>query len=183
MPIASPSRLWWREPIGRQEQIWLTIVVALGLALFIMMPVWHALGAQNSPTETYRVAPDQFWQRVTAFNAGDGTLSMQTQEGVRPLGDDVYLGAVRFAWMPNQIVLETGRRYRFHLSSRDVNHGYSIHKQGDPSKKANFQVVPGYEYVVSMTFDEPGVYNIICQEYCGIGHHVMVSKLIVQGGR
>jgi cytochrome c oxidase subunit 2 len=184
MPLAPPEpRVWWNTPIGWHEKVWLTVVVALGLAMFIMMPVWHVLGAQNSPTETYRVAPERFWEKVDAFTAGDGVLSEKTAAGIRPLGDDVYLGALRFGWMPGQIVLETGRRYRFHLSSRDVNHGFSIHQQGDASRKANFQVVPGYEYVITMTFDQPGVYDIVCQEYCGIGHHVMVSKFIVQGGK
>jgi cytochrome c oxidase subunit 2 len=184
MPLAPPAaRVWWNEPIGRHEQVWLTIVVAVGLGLFIMMPVWHVLGAQNSPTETYRVTPERYWEKVTAFSAGTSTLSEKTADGIRPLGEDVYLGTVRFGWLPNQLVLETGRRYRFHLSSRDVNHGFSIHQQGDASRKANFQVVPGYEYVITMTFDRPGVYDIVCQEHCGLGHHVMAGKFIVQEGK
>jgi cytochrome c oxidase subunit 2 len=183
MPLVAPeARVWWNLPIGWHEKLWLTVTVAVGLMMFIMMPVWHVLGAQNSPTETYRVTPADYWQKVEAFATG-GALSEQTSEGIRPLGQDVYLGALRFGWLPNQIVLETGRPYRLHVSSRDVNHGFSIHHQGEAGRKANFQVVPGYEYVLTMTFDQPGTYNLVCQEYCGLGHHVMVGKFVVQKGK
>ena len=183
MPVTPPEvRNWWALPIGREEKIWLTIVVVLGVSFFIMIPAWHVFGAQNSPTETYRISPEAYWEKVTAFIAGDGTLSEKTDLGIKPTGDDAYLGAVRFGWLPNPLVLEVGKRYRLHLSSKDVNHGFSLHKQGAASQKVNFQVVPGYEHVLTMTFDEAGTYDIICQEYCGLGHQVMVGKIIVTGG-
>lgn len=184
MPVKPPeARDWWSVPIGSQEKAWLSIVVVLGIGMFFMMIAWHAFGSQNSPTETYRVNPEAFWQKVTEFNTAAGTLSERVATGVKPKGDDVYLGAMRYAWLPNAVVLEQGKKYRIHASSKDVNHGFSIHKNGEPSQKANFQVVPGYEYVLTMTFTEPGVYDIVCQEYCGIGHQVMVGKFIVEGGR
>ncbi|MBI3969600.1 MAG: cytochrome C oxidase subunit II [Chloroflexi bacterium] len=183
MPITPPQpRAWWHEPVGVHEKIWLVIVVVLALAMFLMMPAWHAFGAQNSPNESYRVAPEQYWQKVTAFSAGDGPGSEKTPAGIKPKGDDVYLGALKFGWVPSQLVLTTGRQYRIHVSSKDVNHGFSIHRNGETAQKANFQVVPGYEYVITMTFDQPGTYDIVCQEYCGIGHHVMVGKFIVERG-
>ncbi|WP_281004375.1 hypothetical protein [Marinithermus hydrothermalis] len=33
---------------------------------------------------------------------------------------------------------------------------------------------------VSTRFDRPGVYRIICTEYCGIGHQNMLGKIIVE---
>lgn len=183
MPITPPqARNWWSLPVGRIEKVWLAIVVALGLAMFVTMPVWHAFGAQNSPTETYRVSPDYFWKKVDAFNAADGQMSVRTEQGIKPTGEDVYLGAQRFSWVPNTLVLEAGRTYRLHVSARDVNHGFSIHREGEPSQKANFQVVPGYEYVLTMAFDQPGTYHIVCQEYCGLAHQIMIGKIIVAGG-
>lgn len=182
MPITPPQvENWWSLPIGREERVWLSIVVVLGLGLFIMIPAWHVFGAQNSPTETYRISTSQYWDKVSAFNAGDGTLSVKTDAGIKPTGEDAYVGAVRFGWLPNPLVLEAGKQYRIHLSSKDVNHGYSLHREGAAAQKVNFQVVPGYEHVLTMTFDEPGTYNVICQEYCGLGHQVMVGKVIVEG--
>ena len=179
MPIITPpsERNWWDLPLGIHEKVWLSLVVLVSVGLFVMMPVWHFAGSQNSSAESYRVSPEDFFQRVTQWV---GTAE-KVQEGLRPPTGDVYLAAMRFAWFPNSIVLEAGVPYRIHLSSKDVNHGFSVHREGEPSQKANFQVVPGYEYVLTMTFQEAGVYNIVCQEYCGIGHQSMVAKITVEG--
>ena len=43
----------------------------------------------------------------------------------------------------------------------------------------NFQVVPGYDYALRMTPDKSGDFRIVCNEFCGIGHHTMVGRIIV----
>ena len=44
----------------------------------------------------------------------------------------------------------------------------------------NFQVVPGYDHVLTIKPQSPGVYPIVCNEFCGIGHQTMVGKIIVE---
>jgi cytochrome c oxidase subunit 2 len=39
--------------------------------------------------------------------------------------------------------------------------------------------VPGYYYGLKITPNEAGDYRIICNEFCGIAHHVMVGKILV----
>lgn len=179
MPITPPAeKNWWDIPIGVHEKIWLTLVVLVGLGLFIMMPLWHLFGRQNSPTTTYRVSPESFFQKTTEWSK---TATSTAGQPPRPPGQDVYLVAQRYTWFPSNVVLQAGVPYRLHLSSKDVNHGFSIHQDGDAAQKANFQVVPGYEYVLTMSF-RPGTYHIVCQEYCGLGHQYMLGKLTVEGG-
>ncbi|MBI4312833.1 MAG: cytochrome C oxidase subunit II [Chloroflexi bacterium] len=179
MPITPPpERNWWDLPLGIHEKVWLSLVVVVGLGLFIMMPAWHVLGGQNSSNTSFRVAPEAYFEKTTQWTKG----AEQTAQGLKPPGQDVYLAALRFAWFPNSVVLRAGVPYRIHLSSKDVNHGFSLHRDGEASQKVNFQVVPGYEYVLTMNFSNPGVYHIVCQEYCGIGHQVMVGKITVEGG-
>ena len=48
------------------------------------------------------------------------------------------------------------------------------------SENINIQVLPGYEHVVNITPNRSGTYAIVCNEFCGIGHHKMVSKLYVK---
>ena len=45
----------------------------------------------------------------------------------------------------------------------------------------NAMVIPGQITRITGTFDEPGEYNIVCHEYCGIGHHGMWGKVVVGG--
>ena len=35
------------------------------------------------------------------------------------------------------------------------------------------------EHVVTVTPTNPGTYSIICNEYCGVNHHTMASRLYV----
>ena len=40
--------------------------------------------------------------------------------------------------------------------------------------------IPGQVSKLAATFDEPGEYNFICHEYCGLGHAVMYGTLTVE---
>jgi cytochrome c oxidase subunit 2 len=70
--------------------------------------------------------------------------------------------------------LESGKTYRLHLMSMDWLHGFSLQPEN-----INIQVHPGYEHVLTVTPTAPGQYSIVCNEYCGINHHTMVSRLYV----
>jgi cytochrome c oxidase subunit 2 len=39
--------------------------------------------------------------------------------------------------------------------------------------------VPGYDYGLRITPNKAGDYRVICNEYCGIGHHLMIGKILV----
>jgi cytochrome c oxidase subunit 2 len=74
--------------------------------------------------------------------------------------------------------LEKGQTYRLHISSMDWQHGFSVQPVN-----INTQIVPGYEMVLTITPDTHGDQTIICNEYCGIGHHTMLGKIyITEGG-
>jgi len=40
-------------------------------------------------------------------------------------------------------------------------------------------VIPGEVTELTVELNEPGEYGILCNEYCGGGHHTMEGKLIV----
>jgi cytochrome c oxidase subunit 2 len=39
--------------------------------------------------------------------------------------------------------------------------------------------LPGQVAEVTVRFDEPAQYGIVCHEYCGAGHHTMAGQLVV----
>ena len=55
-----------------------------------------------------------------------------------------------------------------------MNHGFSLYPLN-----INFQVVPGYDYGLRVVPNEPGEFHVMCNEFCGIGHHLMIGKIIV----
>ena len=70
---------------------------------------------------------------------------------------------------------EKDRTYRVHLSSMDILHGFSIQPVN-----MNFMVFPKYDYVLKLTPTTTGEFHIVCNEFCGLGHHMMVGKIYVK---
>jgi len=91
-----------------------------------------------------------------------------------PAGSDVYMLGRLWQWWPI-LELEKDKTYRLHLSSMDWQHGFSVQPIN-----INMQVLPGYEMVLTVTPDKSGEYGVVCNEYCGIGHHTMVGKIYVK---
>ncbi len=169
------NRLWWNEPLHRMEIVWITIAFLWGIAMFSTMIWWHIYGEQNLSNESYRILPDVYAERVDvmidAYQVGEDEFGMPI---VRPpVGSDIYLQARLWDWSPILELVE-GESYRLHLSSIDWQHGFSL----QPTN-INLQVHPGYEMVVTLTPNAAGEFGIVCNEYCGIGHHLMTGRINV----
>jgi len=171
------ERLWYKHPIDRVEGTWIAIALTWCLIMFFMMVGWHIWGNQNLSTETYRTTPDKFMAKAQAM-VDKYKVREETDEKIPvvapPAGSDVYLVARLWAWWP-MLELENGKTYRLHLTAMDYQHGFSLQPEN-----INIQVLPGYEHVVNVTPNRAGTYAIICNEFCGINHHTMVSRLYVK---
>jgi len=171
--LTSPQGIWWK-PAHRAEKVWVAIAFAWCMVLFAMMPLWHFKGGQNPAGVRARVEPAAFAARTQEFIE---TYRIGEEAGIPivapPAGADIYLMGQMWAWRPI-LQLEAGVEYTLHLSALDVNHGFSLYPIN-----VNFQVVPGYDYGLRVTPSEAGEFSIVCNEFCGIGHHVMVGKIIV----
>jgi len=170
------ERLWWKHPLDRVEGAWIAIAFAWCMILFFMMVFWHIYGNQNLSTETYKTRPDQFLEKTQAM-VDQHTVRMDAQQTpvvAPPPGSDVYLIARLWSFWPI-IEFEKDQTYRLHLTSMDYNHGFSL----QPTN-INIQMVPGYEHVITVTPNQSGVFSVVCNEFCGIGHHLMVGRIYVR---
>ncbi len=169
------DRIWWKTPVGREEVIWVGIALLWCLIMFFMMPWWHVYGKQNLSNEAYRTTPAKFGAHV---QAGIDQYKVREESGMPviapPAGSDVYMLGRLWQWWPI-LELEKGKTYRLHLSSMDWQHGFSVQPIN-----INMQILPGYEMVLSVTPDTAGEYGVVCNEYCGIGHHTMLGKIYVK---
>ena len=170
-------RVWWKQPIEPLEITWIVVAFVWCVFMFVMMPYWHVFGKQNLANEAYRSTPERFTAKAQAMvdkykvREEGGDLKIPV---VRPpAGSDVYLIAQLWRWYPI-LELEAGKSYRIHLMSLDWLHGFSLQPEN-----INIQVHPGYEHVITVTPTHPGTYSVICNEYCGINHHTMASRLYV----
>ncbi len=172
--MLAPPRIWWKK-LGRFEKNWLIIAFVWCLMLTAMMPLWFYFGRQNVPATTFRVTPEQFEKATKDFAA---QYQVGEELGIPvvepPAGSDVYVYGRQWQWYPI-LKLQKGEEYRLHLSSLDVNHGFSLQPVN-----LNFMAIPGYDYVITLTPTTSGEFSIVCNEYCLLGHHVMVGKIIVE---
>jgi cytochrome c oxidase subunit 2 len=181
--ILPPSeRLWWKQPIAGQEWAWIGIAFVWAMVMFVMMVYWHINGKQNLSNEVYRTTTEMFQAKTDAFvkentirtekNLANPTDEMPV---VKPNAKgEAFLLARLWSWYPI-LELEAGKTYKIHMSSVDYNHGFSLQPIN-----INIQVIPGYEHVVKMTPTKAGTYAIVCNEYCGIGHHSMLGRIYVK---
>ena len=174
MSIHTPPADWFKAPHGA-ERVWVGIALVWCLIMFIAMPYWHFYGKQNNPGESYRIAPATHAQRVMKFVAANSVGQLNGIPIVEATpGGEAYLQAQMWQWFPI-LKLKKGQTYRIHLSSIDLQHGFSIQPLN-----MNFQVVPGYDHVLTLTPTSSGEFSILCNEFCGIGHHLMTGRIIVE---
>ncbi|MFB6354690.1 MAG: cytochrome C oxidase subunit II [Halobacteriales archaeon] len=179
-PIESPEGHWWNRDVNRRETIWLGITGAWAAILFGWMLGWTQVGQQNQIGPTREVGTSEYRNAVQAYKERAGTTTVDGEEMLVPPGGDVYVGAMRYAWDGLPFVIDAGEEYTFHIGSYDVQHGFSIRKGDTLSKQLSLQVLPGYEWMLDMQFDEPGTYHVVCNEFCGIGHRTMHAKFVVR---
>ncbi len=122
--------------------------------------------------------PEQKVDPRTVATPGVSPFGDPIDERVRELAPgkyEAYILSQIWSFTPNQIRIPSGSTITFYVTSRDVQHGFRI--QGT---NINMMVIPGEVSKLTATFDEPGTYNFICHEYCGVGHHTMYGQLIVE---
>ncbi|MFP9191598.1 cytochrome c oxidase subunit II [Natronosalvus vescus] len=97
--------------------------------------------------------------------------------GVHQTGEnqyDVNVRAYQFNYDPgttavhDPIVLPENSEVTFYVTSSDVIHSFSL-----VGTNVNSMVIPGEVSAMTVEFGDPDEYGILCNEYCGSGHHAM----------
>lgn len=173
---------WWREPIERTEIWWIVLAFGWCIFMFCWMVGWHFVGPQNMRNEAYTTTPAAYSKKVADFTAKYAKAEKDKATGedvvAPPPGADVYLAAMQWQYRPI-LELQKGQKYRMHLSSLDVGHGFSLQPEN-----FNIQVYPRIEMVFNMTPNKSGTFALTCGEYCGgvnaVGHHTMLGRIYVK---
>jgi cytochrome c oxidase subunit II len=84
----------------------------------------------------------------------------------------------QFFWALSPDRVRAGTPIRFDVSSVDVNHGFSLYDPGG-HLIGSVQAMPGFSNELDLTLTEPGVYRILCFEFCGVNHSTMQSTFTV----
>jgi cytochrome c oxidase subunit 2 len=160
-----------------RRRTWVNISFVWCMIMFAIMPLWHWKGGQNPSgirgrTDAQRAYRDRTARFINDYQGRNRRAAFRWSH--RRPGSDVYLEASMWMWRP-VLKLKKGSTYTLHLSSFDINHGFSLYPMN-----LNFQVVPGYDYGLRVTPNKSGDLRIICNEFCGVGHHIMTGKILVE---
>lgn len=152
--------------IERYERVWLIFGVAM-IVVFILLVGYSLVSRGDSvPVGTAKVDASKVRTEGEFANprverVGDGYV--------------VYVQAFAFGYLPAEVRVKKGAKVTFYVTSPDVQHGFNIERTN-----INVQVIPGEVARVTQVFKTAGEYKILCNEYCGIGHASMISKIVVE---
>lgn len=151
----------------RYEEIWLVLAVAvIVLSMVVTGYQTFALG-MGPPSSKETIDP----QNVDSEEPFD-------QPGVFEVGDNKYevvMTLQAFSFNPGDIEIPAGAEVTFIMTSKDVVHGMQV-----VDTNINAMVMPGYIQKITQTFDKPGEYLVLCNEYCGTGHQHMSTTITVK---
>ena len=85
----------------------------------------------------------------------------------------------QWRWTLDQDTVKVGQLVEFEITASDVNHGFAIYKDKN-HVVAQAQAMPGYVNKLRVRFTEPGDYEVLCLEYCGLAHHGMRAVIKVR---
>ncbi|MBS4207024.1 cytochrome c oxidase subunit II [Bacillus sp. FJAT-50079] len=150
----------------KYEKIWL-IFGAVSLVLFLSIVGVTAFSHGHTPAGGMDTIDPEKVHEIAPFD----------NPGVRQIDEDTYEVAIismAFGYTPSKIEVPAGKEIIFTLTSTDVVHSFTI-----DDTKVNMMAVPGRITHKSYTFKEPGSYLVLCNEYCGAGHHFMQAEIEV----
>ncbi|WP_035710426.1 cytochrome c oxidase subunit II [Salibacterium aidingense] len=150
----------------RLEEIWITLSV--GLLLVFMLIIGYQTFALGMGPPSHKETIDP--QEVDETEPFD-------DPGVKETGDNEYeivMTMQAFQFTPGDIEIPAGAEVTFTLATKDVTHGFQV-----AGTNINAMVMPGHVQKITHTFDEPGEFLILCNEYCGIGHQMMSTTITV----
>ncbi|MFN2182430.1 MAG: cupredoxin domain-containing protein [Anaerolineae bacterium] len=153
------------DPLER-KWAWITLVLAVVMAA--LLGIYAVAGNFNPPSNVETI--DSSRLHLTEEFAEDN-LGVKTE----PDGSlRVTLVAARYGFYPEHIEVPADTPVTFRMASADVLHGVHV-----PYTNLATMIVPGYVSEVHTSFPKPGEYSLFCNEYCGLGHDHMWSRLTV----
>jgi cytochrome c oxidase subunit II len=153
--------------VHRQERLWLTAGLAMLVLFAAVITTAAVVDGFVPPSRIQSIDPTKVAQTPPFDHPGLRKIAEGAYEA--------YYVARVFSFSPAEIRVPVGSRVTFYVTSTDVEHGFSI-----PETGVNTMVTPGWVSSVSHTFKQRGTFLLVCNEYCGAGHHMMAAKVTVE---
>ena len=142
-------------------------IVVLLACLAALLYASVAMGI-HLPGDSGRIDPRRVYQTAPFDHPGVHRLDDGRYEAV--------MVAQTWAFNPPVVRVPVGAEVVFTATTVDIIHGFNVE-----GTRLNMMLIPGQISRNSYRFTEPGEHLLICHEYCGLGHHTMAGRVIVEG--
>ena len=159
------------------EKIWLTLGIG-SLVVFLMVLGFGAFWLGTHPQSHGATIDPQNIEAHEAFKPEN--------LGVTQVEDDEYIinvvaSAFNYDFGTDEdgsplkhIRIPKGSTVLWQVTTPDVVHGFNV-----AGTNVNMMVEPGYISQLETEMNNTGEFTIVCNEYCGTGHHLMYATLEV----
>lgn len=151
----------------RLEEIWLALSAGI-LVIFMLVVGYQTFALGMGPPSHKETIDPQKVDQTAPFD----------EPGVKEIDENKYevvMTLQAFGFNPSNIEVPAGAEVTFTMTSKDVVHGFQV-----AGTNINAMVMPGHIQKITHTFDEPGNYLVLCNEYCGAGHQLMSTTITVK---
>ncbi|MEX2130388.1 MAG: c-type cytochrome [Pseudohongiellaceae bacterium] len=168
------------EPENHKLEISLSVITSIGVVAMLApgLFVWATFVTPPDNASEFEVVGQQ-WQWSFRYPGADGVLGAADTSFINesnPLGvnpddpngrDDVIVNSP-------EAHLPVGQPVKALLRSKDVLHNYTV-----AQFRVKMDLVPGLISYLWFTPTVTGRYDILCEEMCGLAHHVMRGSVVV----
>jgi len=154
--------------VDATEKKWVYISVVMATAMAFLLGFYAVAHNIHPPSNVEPIDTDRLH---LSEEFAEDNLGVKTEADGSVT---ITMVAARYGFYPQQIEVPADTPVKFRIASFDVLHGLHV-----PYTNLATMVVPGYVSEVHTTFPTAGDYSILCNEYCGLGHDHMWSRLKV----
>ncbi len=169
------------EPENKKLEVWLTVLTTIGVAAMLTpgLFVWAKfVTVPEGAIEIEAIGQQWRWSyrlpgKDGEFGTVDATLiGEQNLFGIDPDDpaghDDVLVDDAT-------VHIPVGMPVLFWLRSKDVLHNFTV-----AQFRVKMDLVPGLVTYMWLEPTKVGEYEVLCEELCGIAHHAMRGRVIVE---
>ncbi len=153
-------------------------------AIVIAILVWRSTKGERKELDERKAAhQEKGWLAIvsailiTAFLATVFLIPYGESKGAET--QVVKVTARQFGFVMNPSTVKAGTQVKFEMTTEDTTHGFGVEYPGSKGLAFQAQIVPEATQSLYWTFKEAGTWPVICMEYCGVGHHLMLAQLEV----
>ncbi|WP_438315924.1 cytochrome B5 [Sporosarcina sp. FA9] len=163
--------------LHKYEKIWLTLGSA-SLVLFLLIIGFAAFWKGTHPQSHIETIDPQNVEAHEAFKPENlGLTEVKNGQYVVNMVASAFMydfGKDADGKQVERIRVPKGSTVLYQITSKDVVHGFQV-----AGTNVNMMVEPGHISRYETVMKNVGEFTVVCNEYCGIGHHLMYGTVEV----